>query len=499
MPYKSREKSKIIPNKPTEDQPQEKSKKTPQLLRGMKDILPEDQHYWDFISRRVDATAKTFGFGRIVTPVLEETSLFVRSVGKETDIIEKEMYTLDDKHGSSISLRPEGTAGVVRAYIEHGMLNRPQPVKMFYYGPFFRHDRPQAGRYRQFHQFGFEIIGDKHPVLDAQMLMMTYVFYQEIGLPISLQVNSVGHPECREDYKKVLVDYYKKRKNSLCEDCKNRLQKNPLRLLDCKESDCQVLMQDAPQTVDYLCEECNEHFVSVLEHLDGLEVPYVLNPRLVRGLDYYSNTAFEIWPEVYNPVEEDKDEDEENKEDKDGENANEETEKNIEPVKPSSQSALGGGGRYDYLVEELGGQPAPAIGFAGGIERLINEIKMRHIDIGQPTPADIFVAQLGDEPRKKILKLFSELRKSGFQIAESFSKNGLKPQMEMANKLGVKFTIILGQKELIDGTLLIRDMESGLQETVDYDTIKDELKKRLANHGVRKNSRSTNRSSDNLS
>jgi len=441
----------------------EKIRKPPQLLRGMKDILPEEQRYWNFIRQRVKAMAEVYGFGRIDIPFLEETSLFVRSIGKETDIVEKEMYTFDDKSGGSISLRPEGTAGVVRAYLEHGMINRTQPVKLFYLGPFFRYDRPQAGRYRQFNQFGFEVLGDNHPVVDTQILMLSYNFYKEMDLPVSLQVNSVGCPECREDYQKVVVDYYKPRKNTLCEDCKRRLSKSPLRLFDCKEADCQLLMQEAPQIVDYLCEECNSHFVKVLEHLDGLEIPYVLNSRLVRGLDYYYGTAFEIWIEGNN-----------------------------EENKPGARSALGGGGRYDYLAEMLGGQPTPAIGYAGGIERLIIELKNRDNKVDKEPVPDVFVAQLGDLARKKSLKLFEDLRQAGFKVTESFSKDGLKPQMELANKRGVKFTVILGQKEIMDNTILIRDMESGIQETVDFNKIADELKKRLEKFGVIEKSKNSN-------
>ncbi len=436
-----------------------KKKKSFQLLRGMKDILPEDQPYWEKIRHIVDTMAQAYGFGRIDTPLLEETDLFIRSVGEATDIIEKEMYTFTDKGGDSVSLRPEGTAGVVRAYIEHGMLNRSQPVKLYYRGPFFRYDRPQAGRYRQFFQFGFEAIGDNHPVIDAQLLMMAYRFYDEIGLPVSLQVNSIGTPECRNQYKKILLDYYKPRKKSLSEEDQQRLQTNPLRLLDSKDPDAQILAQDAPQIVDHLDEESHQHFVKVLEHLDELEIPYVLNPRLVRGLDYYTGTVFELWPQSDQPDDE-------------------------AAIKSSAQSALGGGGRYDLLIKMLGGQATPAIGFASGIERLIMAMKER--DVPKPPAAhpDVFVAQLGDAARKKSLKLFEELRQSGFQVGENFSKDGLKAQMELANKRGAKFAVILGQKEIMDNTILIRDMESGLQETVDYQRLVPELEKRLQKSNV---------------
>jgi len=427
-------------------------KKTPQLLRGMKDILPEDQLYWDFIDQQVVKIAKDYGFERIDTPILEETSLFVRSVGKETDVVEKEMYSFEDKGGDNVSLRPEGTAPVARAYTEHGFLNLPQPVRLYYIGPYFRYDRPQAGRYRQFHQFGFEVFGDGHAVIDALLLMMVYNFYREIGLSVTLQVNSVGCPACRPDYRKALTDYFKTRRNVLCEDCKKRLVKNPLRILDCKEKDCQLVGQDAPQFVDHLCEECNSHFVKVLEQVDEVEVPYVLNSRLVRGLDYYTRTAFEIWPET----------------------------KPGEQEEQLSQNALGGGGRYDNLIETLGDRPTPAIGYAGGIERLIRDLKENNISVPKPEAREVFVAQLGETARKKSLRLFEELRQNGIRVAENFSKDGIKTQMERADKLKVKFTVILGQKEIMDGTVLIRDMENGIQETVDYSKIISEVKKRLA-------------------
>jgi len=430
--------------------------KAPQLLRGMKDILPSEQKYWDYLRSKITSFLQDYGFKRIDTPILEETSLFIRSVGKGTDIVDKEMFSFADQSGDNVALRPEGTASVCRAYIEHGMVNQPQPVKLFYLGPFFRHDRPQAGRHRQFHQFGFEVLGDSHPVIDAQVLMTTYNLYKELGLDIVLQINSIGCPACQENYKKILVEYYKTRRNSLCEDCKKRLLKNPLRLLDCKQDDCQTLAASAPQIVDNLCEECHEHFVKALENLDEVEVPYSLNPRLVRGLDYYTRTAFEVWPA------------------------------GVED-KQASQTALGGGGRYDQLIESLGGRSTPAIGYAGGFERLINKIKEQVIAVPDEKTPDIFVAQLGDLARKKSLRLFEELRKAGLKASETFSKDGMKDQMATANKSGVRYALILGQKEMNDGTIILRDMESGIQETIDYKKIVNEIKKRLSRWGVNNN------------
>lgn len=425
--------------------------KTPQILRGMKDILPAEQKYWNFVKTKIDDTANDYGFERIDTPILEETSLFLRSVGKETDIVEKEMYTFIDKSGDNVTMRPEGTAPVVRAYIEHGMITQPQPVKLYYFGPFFRHDRPQAGRLRQLHQFGFEVLGDSHPVIDAQIIKIASNIYKEMGVDITVQINSVGCVKCRDDYKKVLIDYYKNKKNIICANCKVRLMKNPLRLLDCKENDCQPLIQNAPQMVDHLCEECRDHFVKVLEILDAMEVVYNLNHRIVRGLDYYTRTTFEIW-------------------------SNEgEGQRGLE---------LGGGGRYDSLVESLGGRPTPAIGFASGIERFIMAIKENNIVISEPKKPQVFIAQLGDQARKKSLQLFEELRREKVKARENFSKDGMKSQMEQAVRLGVKFVLILGQKEIMDDTIIIRDMEGGIQEIVAYDRIITEIKKRLEKSGV---------------
>jgi len=422
------------------------SKKTPQLLRGFKDILPTEQKYWDLIREKINLLARDYSFGRIDLPYLEETSLFIRSVGKETDIVAKEMFSFEDRGGDNVSLRPEATAQVARAYINHGMLNLPQPVKLFYIGPMFRYDRPQSGRYRQFNQFGFEAMGDLHPVLDAQMVILSYNFFKELGLDVNIQINSIGCAECRKEYKIQLVNYYKTQKTHLCDDCKERLTKNPLRLLDCKEEKCIAISEDAPQIVDWLCDECKNHFVKVLEFLDEPEIPYNLNPRLVRGLDYYTKTVFEIWP-----VSEGK----------------------------KAQNAIGGGGRYDNLIEMLGGRPTPAVGVAIGIERTILQLKEAEIEVPEKEAPDILIAQLGEAAKRKCLVLYENLREEGIKVAECFSKDGLKNQLDIANKLGVKFTLILGQKELSEETILLRDMEGGVQETINYNKAIKEVKKRL--------------------
>jgi histidyl-tRNA synthetase len=413
----------------------------------MKDILPSDQPYWRRINELVESFAERYRYERIDTPILEETWLFTRSVGKETDIVEKEMYQFLDRSGDNISLRPEATAGIVRAYIEHGFVNQPQPVKLFTSGPFFRYDRPQAGRYRELHQFDFEAIGDPHPIVDAQLIAIASRLLGELGIPVQAHINSIGDAVCRPVYVKALTDYYRSRKNALCEACKKRLQRNPLRILDCKEPDCKNLATDAPQTVDHLCDPCRTHFVSVLEYLDEQEVPYTLNPKIVRGLDYYTRTTFELFAT-------------------DGD-------------ADASQSALGGGGRFDGLIEQLGGRPTPAVGFACGIERIVNKLRVEGEEAPRGPKPDIFLGQLGDPARKLCIKLFDALQREGVRVAESLSKDGIKTQLEAADRLGATFTLIIGQKEIMDGTVLIRDMENGIQEVVDYQKAVPEILKRL--------------------
>ncbi|MBI3626709.1 histidine--tRNA ligase [Candidatus Uhrbacteria bacterium] len=417
-----------------------------QLVRGMKDVLPSEHRFWSHVLGKSEEIAKAYGFSLIETPVLEETGLFVRSIGKQTDIVEKEMFSFVDQGGENLSLRPEFTAGVVRAYIEHGMLNQPQPVKMYSHGPVFRHERPQTGRYRQFHQFNFELIGEAHPVADAELIIVANVIFKELGMKINVHINSVGDAACRPKYREVLVNYYRTKRKNLCEDCQMRLVKNPLRLLDCKNPQCQPFKAEAPQLVDWLCDDCKNHFMRVLEYLDEAEVIYNLNPHIVRGLDYYTRTAFEIF---------------------------------LEDEETGSQSAIASGGRYDSLIEQMGGRPTPAVGWAMGVERVINKIKEKNLPIPEPPRLEVFLAQLGDQAKKKSLVLFENLRREGFRVAQCFSKDNLKAQLEVANKTGAKLALVLGQKEMIDGTIMIRDMEAGVQEVVDFNKIVLELKKRL--------------------
>lgn len=424
-------------------------KNQPYLLRGFKDILPEEALYWSKARQTAADILTAYGYGEIFTPILEPTALFRRSLGEHTDVVSKEMFTFTDQSRTSVTLRPEMTASIARAYLEHGMLNRPQPVKVFQFGPAFRYDRPQAGRFRQFHQLDIEILGEGGAVADAEIIFLSYLICRALGLEIMAHVNSLGDLESRAEYIKVLKDYYRARRRQLCENCKKRLTKNVLRLLDCKEEHCQKLAAAAPQIIDYLDEEAKEHFVKVLEYLDEAEVPYLLDPLIVRGLDYYNRTAFEILSAA-------------------GE---------AEPGKPAN--ALAGGGRYDGLMEQIGGRPTPAVGVAFGLERVVEAVKKENRELVKTAPVDVFLAQLGERAAKYAFKLFEKLRTSGLSVTADFSSQGLKSQLETANKLGVAYTVILGQKELIDGTVIIRDMESGIQEMVDLDKIVEELKKRL--------------------
>jgi len=364
------------------------------LVKGFKDILPEDQPYWEFLRKKCFNVAKSYGYERIDLPILEDSKLFVKGVGNLTDVVSKEMFSFETLGKERVSLRPEGTAGAVRAYIEHGMMNRKKPVKLFYMGPMFRYDKPQAGRYRQFYQFGLEIFAGDEPIIDSQMIYMVYQFFDELKIPIIVKINSIGCPKCREKFLKVLKDYLKKNKSKLCKDCQLRYNKNVLRILDCKEKKCKEIIQESPQILDHLCEDCNKHFVKTLEYLEDSQINYELDPFVVRGLDYYNRTTFEVVP----------------------------TEE-FAGGEISAQGALAGGGRYDYLVKSLGGQNTPAIGVAFGMDRIVNALKkIKDLEIPSINSSDIFVAQLGDKARKKVLALFEKLRRAGFSVSESISK-----------------------------------------------------------------------------
>jgi len=414
---------------------------------GMHDILPEEEKYFQKIYNIVEDIANFYEFQKIETPILEETELFFKGVGITSDIVGKEMYSFKTKGGDRLTLRPEGTASIARAFIEHGMQTLPQPVKLWYFGPFFRYEKPQLARFRQFHQFGFEVLGESDSIIDAQIIQIFYDILKEIGLKnLIIEINTIGDHQCRPYYKKCLTRYFRSRQRMLCPNCQRRLRENPLRILDCKEEKCQLIKSQAPQILDYLCEKCHSHFKEVLEVLDEISLPYHLNPYLARGLDYYTKTVFEIYDES-----------------KEGREI----------------GALAAGGRYDNLIKILGGEETPAAGGAGGVERIIALIKTKKIKFYQPSPAKIFLAQLGELAKKKSLKILEDFRKERIKIGESLSKNSLRAQLNRADKMGVKYSLILGQKEALEGTIIIKDMKTGKQEIVRLEKIVTEIKKRL--------------------
>ncbi len=419
-----------------------------QNLAGVHDILPEEQVYFKRVNKVVESVANYYSFDKIETPILEFAEVFQKAVGDDTDIVGKEMYTFRTKGGDMVCLRPEGTAGVMRSYLEHGMHNLPQPVKLWYIGPFFRYERPQAGRFRQFHQFGFEAIGDASPSIDGQIIQMTYDVLKELGFKnLTIEVNSIGDSECRPYFKKILTSYFKSRRSSLCSDCQRRLKENPLRILDCKEEKCQRVKASAPQIIDHLCEKCHAHFKQVLEFLDELELPYTLNPYLVRGLDYYTKTVFEI----------------------------------IETTEDGKAlGSLAGGGRYDNLSKVFGGRETPGCGSAAGIERIISLMKTREMKTGPKNEeAKIFLAQLGQLAKRKSMKLFEEFRAAKIPVAESFSKDSLKAQLRSANKLKIKWVLIFGQKEALEDFIVLRDMDTGTQKEIKLYKVVSEMKEKI--------------------
>lgn len=431
-------------------------------VKGMSDILPEAQPYWDLVLKKARTLLDDYSFKRIDTPIVEKSELFVRSVGEVTDIVEKEMYTFRTKGGDRLALRPEFTAGIARAYIENGMQVQPHPVQLWTHGPLFRHENPQAGRSRQHHQINIEMFGDETPSADAQVIFIACKILESLGIKnIIVKINSIGDANCRPLYIKALKDYFRGRDKKLCAQCQKRLKTNPLRLLDCKNEGCKEIGKDVPQFVDYLDDECKKHFKEVLEFLDELEVPYLLDHTLVRGLDYYTRTTFEIAMESAVV-------------DKDAtENEDKENIKG-EPL------ALCGGGRYDRLVEILAGPKTAATGFGMGIERVI--LALGILGIRPPesrTKPKVFVAQLGEIAKRKGLALFEEFRKSGIHVKASFGRNSIKSQLRIANRLGIKYTVIIGQKEALDDAVIIRSMNTGEQETIPMEKVIETIKTKL--------------------
>ena len=388
--------------------------------RGTQDILPADRPYWRYVTEQMHAVAALFGLQQIDTPIFEEAALFVRGVGEGTDIVDKEMYTFQDKGGNELTLRPEFTAGVMRAYIEHGMHVLPQPVKLYSIGPIFRYERPQAGRYRQHHQFNVEMLGELDPAVDLEVMSVAWTLLTRLGYRgLSFQLNSTGCPVCRPAYRQALIEYFGAYRNRLNEVDLRRLAINPLRLLDSKEEAAQALLDGAPHSSDYLCDECAAHLATLRSYLDALEMPHTINFRLVRGLDYYTKTVFEVWAEGI-----------------------------------GAQAAVCGGGRYDKLIEMLGGLPTPGIGFGMGIERVILSLKQQGIQ-PPPLPAPrVQVSPLGEAARVPALQLVRRLRNAGIAALLAFGNRSLKAQLKAADRAGIAYTLILGEQELAAGAVL---------------------------------------------
>ncbi len=416
-----------------------------QHVRGMPDVLPEEYSGFEFITKTFTNLADAAGYERLDVPMVEEKEVFVRGVGEGTDVVDKELYAFTDRSGKDIALRPEPTAGIARAYIENGMASLPQPVRLQFVGPVFRYDRPQAGRQRQFVQLDAEVLGDPSPSIDAQLIMLCLRFYRMIGLRnVSLQINSIGDTADRKTYHKALTEYLKDRQGELAEIDRERLVKNPLRVLDSKERATRKVLADAPQILNYLSEASKAHFTGVLEYLDHLGIPYELNPQLVRGLDYYTHTVFEFYG-----------------------------------TREGSQSSLGGGGRYNHLVEQLGGKPTPAAGFGIGVERVLLELKEEGVAIPDKHPVQVYVASLGEPARLSAFSLIERLLDGGIGAVGAVDKDGIGSQLERANRLGLPYAIIIGQKEVQEETVILRDMRSGAQEMLPLKTIVKELQQRF--------------------
>ena len=447
--------------------------KTFQSPRGTHDILPQDQRIWEKVRQSLRSISSFYGFEWIDTPHFEDTDLFYVGVGKATDIVSKQMYNFKTRGGDQLTLRPEGTASVARAYVEHGMANWPQPVKLAYCGSFFRHESPQRGRLREFHQWGLELIGDEGAVADAEIIQIFYVFLTEWGLKdILVEVNSVGCPSCRPIYRSQLTQYYRSKIRGLCRDCKDRFKDNPLRLLDCAQEKCLVAKKSAPQLLDRMCESCRVHLKTLFEFLEEVNVPYVLNPYLVRGLDYYTRTVFETF--VGSPLQ---------GESKppaapDGTTAAEE-QKSDEQENLQKKLAIVSGGRYDGLIELVGGKPTPAVGGAFGLERFLALQKEHGTKIAEAPKPKVFIVQLGDLAKKKSLKMMEELRRAGITMAESLGRDSIRSQLKIADRLGSEYALILGQKEALGEAVIVREMSSGIQETISRGRLIEILKKKL--------------------
>lgn len=404
-------------------------------IKGTEDVLPKDSYRWQFVEDVMRRESQVYGFKEIRTPVFEHTELFQRGVGQTTDVVQKEMYTFDTKGGESVTLRPEGTAGAARAVLEHSLENEGLPIKASYFVSCYRYEKPQAGRLREFHQFGIEEYGTQSPLADAEIICVAQSIFDRLGIKqLRLEINSIGCPVCRAEYHKALKEYFSSYKDELCDTCNSRLEKNPMRILDCKSPICSKIAEGAPKITDYLCDECREHFEQVQRYLDVVGVEYSVNPTIVRGLDYYTKTVFEFVTDFI-----------------------------------GAQGTVCGGGRYDGLIEELGGKHLPSLGFAMGIERLLMLMDKQGIEIPKPSSCDLYVATMGDKAKEKAFSLIKSVRDCGLIAETDVVGRGLRPQMKYADKIGAKFSLVLGDNEIEQNKAEVKNMMTGEKLTLALD------------------------------
>lgn len=420
-------------------------------IKGTQDTLPSESYKIQFVEQSVLEIAKNYGYKEIRVPVFEHTELFQRGVGDTTDVVQKEMYTFEDKGGRSITLRPEGTAGVVRSYIEHGLFNEAQPQKVCYLISCYRYEKPQAGRLREFHQFGCECFGTASPAADAELISLVNDIFAFLDVKnLKIQINSIGCPECRKHYHKALQEYFESKKEELCGTCLGRLERNPMRILDCKSPVCSEIAKDAPKVTDYLCDECHDHFQKVQQYLDAMNIPYEVNPSIVRGLDYYTKTVFEF---VSTEI--------------------------------GAQGTVCGGGRYDGLVEEIGGNHTPALGFAMGMERLLLLMQAQGIEFPPEAKCDLYIASMGENATLKASQIASDVRGNGMHAQFDIVGRSVKAQMKYANKIGAAYTVVLGDSEIEAGVAKVKNMADGSETEMKIDDVAEEIMRLSINDSLK--------------
>lgn len=424
---------------------------TVKAIKGTKDTLPTESHKLQYVEQAALSVAGTYGFREMRTPVFEYTELFDRSVGETSDVVQKEMYTFNDKGDRSITLRPEGTAGAVRAFLEHGLFNEPLPQKICYLTSCYRYEKPQAGRLREFHQFGVECFGAASALQDAEVIALANSYFNYLGIPdYVLEINSIGCPECRARYSAALKEYFANRKDELCETCLSRLDRNPMRILDCKSPVCSEIAKGAPVVLDYICDDCREHFEQLKKYLDALGIEYKVNPQIVRGLDYYTRTVFEF----------------------------------VSVNEKTAGLVIGGGGRYDGLVEELGGAPMPACGFAIGLERLLIVMEETGVAFPEAPKCDLAIVTAGDAAMLKALELSAEIRAEGYCVSIDTVGRSIKAQMKYANKIGAAYTVVIGDSELENGVVKLKNMENSEEKELSLDTFCDDFSETAVQNAV---------------